>query len=180
MPIITFFMLGIMLLILQTSLLISLPEWLGRPDPLFVLIVFAATRLELTHGAIVLLLLGLLMDIFSGIFLGLYPIVYLLLFWLLRSLSQRLVIYEVAHLIPLVLSCYLCINGLIFVIATMLVPENDLVWNWKKILLQMLLLAIISLPLFSIFNFVEQLSVPKKAHTFLRRSSSKSRNAFRD
>ena len=178
MVVITFFLLGVMLLILQTSLLISLPEWLGRPDPLFVLIVFVAARLDLVHGAIVLLLLGLVMDIFSGVFLGLYPIVYLLLFLLLRSLSRRLVIQEMVHQIPLVLSCYLFVNGLLFIIATMLAPENYLDWNWKKIILQMLMLAIISLPLFSLFHFAEQLSIKKNPHTFLRRSKHK--NTFRD
>jgi len=178
MPVITFFLLGILLLILQTSLLISLPEWLGRPDPLFVLIVFAATRLDLAHGAIVLLLLGLVMDIFSGVFLGLYPIVYLLLFFVLHSLSRRLVIHEMVHQIPLVLSCYLFVNGLIFIIATMLAPENDLAWNWKKILLQMLLLAVISLVLFPLFHFAEQLSAQKKPASFLLRPKPK--NTFRD
>lgn len=179
MPVITFFLLGILLLTLQTSLLISLPEWLGRPDPLFVLIVFVAARLELVHGAIVLLLLGLVMDIFSGVFLGLYPIVYLLLFFGLQSLSKRLIIQEVAHQIPLVLTCYLFVNSLLFIIATLLAPENDLVWNWKKILLQMLLLAVISLPLFSLFHFAEQLLAKKKPpQRFLRRPKSK--NAFRN
>lgn len=178
MIVITFFLLGILLLILQTSLLISLPEWLGRPDPLFVLIVFVAARLDLVHGALVLLLLGLVMDIFSGVFFGLYPIVYLLLFLGLHSLSRRFVIQELAHQIPLVLSCYLFVNSLLFIIATILAPENDLVWNWKKILLHMLLLAIISSPLFSLFHFAKQLSVKKKPRTFLRRSKFK--NTFRE
>ncbi|TFG37707.1 MAG: rod shape-determining protein MreD, partial [Desulfobacterales bacterium] len=66
MPIISYFSLGVFLLILQTSLLTILPEWIGSPDPFFVLIVFVAIRLKLVHGAVLLLVLGLMMDIFSG------------------------------------------------------------------------------------------------------------------
>lgn len=178
MPVLRYFFIGILLLTLQTSFMISLPEWLGRPDPLFVLIVFAAVRLDPPHGPLLLLLLGLVMDIFSGIFLGIYPIIYLLLFFLLHGLSKRLVIHETVHQIPLVLSCYLLVNGLLFTFATFLAPENELLWNWKKILLQMLLLSVMTLPLFALFDSLESWLSPKKASFFFQRKKTK--NTFRD
>ncbi|MCB2183351.1 MAG: rod shape-determining protein MreD [Desulfobulbaceae bacterium] len=178
MPVFFYFFLAVCLLILQTSFLTSLPDWLGRPDPLFILIVFIAVRLQPPHAPVLLLLLGLIMDIFSGIFLGIYPIAYLLLFFILYALSRRLIIHEQVHQIPLVLSCYLFVNGLLFGIASFLAPENSLVWNWKKVLLQMLLLGIMTLPLFAFFDFLDSWLTPKKAYMFFQRKRQK--NTFRD
>ena len=76
-----FFIVGLILLVIQTTLFGSMPDWLGRPDLLFIFIIFITVRLELIQGAFLVLLLGLVMDIFSGIFLGLYPLTNLILFW---------------------------------------------------------------------------------------------------
>ena len=178
MPAISYFFLGVFLLILQTSLLTVLPAWMGKPDLFFVLIVFVAIRLKLIHGALLLLVLGLIMDIFSGIFLGIYPITYLLLFFLLHGLSRRLAIQETAHRIPLVVVSYLFVNGLLYSFASSLAPENELVWNWKEILMQILLLAIITLPLFSLFETFDEMLTPNNAAKFFLRPKNK--NRFRE
>jgi len=178
MPVISYFFLAVFLLILQTSLLTILPEWAGSPDLFFVLIVFVAIRLKLVHGAVLLLVLGLIMDIFSGIFLGIYPITYLLLFFLLHGLSRRLAIHEVVHRIPLVIISYLFVNSLLYSFASYLSPENELVWNWKEILMEMLLLAIITLPLFTLFESLDAFLTPRKAAQFFLRPKNK--NTFRD
>ncbi|MCJ7602122.1 MAG: rod shape-determining protein MreD [Desulfobulbaceae bacterium] len=178
MPIISYFFLGVFLLILQTSLLTILPEWIGSPDPFFVLIVFVAIRLKLVHGAVLLLVLGLIMDIFSGIFLGIYPITYLLLFFLLHGLSRRLVIHDVFHRIPLVIVSYLFVNSLLYSIASYLAPENELLWDWKEILMEIILLAVITLPLFTLFESFDTFLTPKKAAQFFLRPKNK--NSFRD
>ena len=178
MSVISYFLLGVFLLVVQTSLLTILPEWLGTPDPFFVLIVFAAMRLELVHGAVLLLLLGLVMDIFSGIFLGIYPITYLLLFFVLHGLAKKLAIQEVIHRIPLVLASFLVVNTLLYFFATSLAPENELPWYWKDILLQILLLGLITMPLFNTFEAFDALLSPKKAGLFFLRPKHK--NTFRD
>ncbi|MCK9293620.1 MAG: rod shape-determining protein MreD [Desulfobulbaceae bacterium] len=178
MPVISFFFLGVFLLILQTSLLAILPGWVGRPDAFFVLIVFVATRLKFVHGALLLLVLGLIMDIFSRIFLGVYPITYLLLFFLLHGISRRLAIHEPVHRIPMAIASYLFVNSLLYSFASYLAPENELIWNWKDILMQILLLAIITLPLFTFFEAFDEILTPKKAaQLFLR---PKNKNTFRD
>ncbi|MEW6518490.1 MAG: rod shape-determining protein MreD [Desulfurivibrio sp.] len=178
MPVISYFFLGVFLLILQTSLLTILPHWAGSPDPFFVLIVFVAIRLKLVHGALLLLMLGLVMDIFSGIFLGIYPIAYVLLFLLLHGLSRGLAIQETVHRIPLVIISYLFVNGLLYSCASYLAPENELTWNWKDILMQILLLAIITLPLFTLFESFDAMLTPRKASQFFLRPKNK--NTFRD
>ena len=178
MPAISYFFFGVFLLILQTSLLTALPGWLGRPDLFFVLIVFVAIRLKLIHGALLLLVLGLVMDIFSGIFLGIYPITYLLLFFVLHGLARGLAIQESVHRIPLVIISYLFVNGLLYSFASYLAPENELVWNWKAVLMQLLLLAIITQPLFTLFETFDEMLSPNKAAQFFLRPKNK--NRFRD
>ncbi|MBI4792140.1 MAG: rod shape-determining protein MreD [Deltaproteobacteria bacterium] len=178
MPVISYFFLGVFLLVVQTSLLTILPDWIGTPDPFFVLIVFTAMRLELVHGALLLLLLGLVMDIFSGIFLGIYPITYLLLFFVLHGLAKKLAIQEVVHRIPLVLASFLFANSLLYSFATFLAPENELPWYWKDILLQTLLLGLITMPMFNVFEAFDTLLSPKKSGLFFLRPKHK--NTFRD
>ncbi|OKY74537.1 MAG: rod shape-determining protein MreD [Desulfobulbaceae bacterium DB1] len=178
MAVLSYFLIAVLLLILQTSLLPSLPDWMGRPDPLFVLIVFVALRFDIYRGAVLLLLLGLIMDIFSGIFLGIYPVTYLLLFALLKAVARKLAIHETAHRFPLVLSCYLLVNTVLFTFATFLAPENELSWNWIKILLQMLMISLFMPPLFALFDALDSWLTPRRAVIFFQRPKSK--NTFRE
>ncbi|NIQ09911.1 MAG: rod shape-determining protein MreD, partial [Gammaproteobacteria bacterium] len=68
--IVIFLILGILILVVQTTFLQLVPGWLGQPDILFLLIVYIACQKEILAGAVSILLLGLLLDVFSGVFLG--------------------------------------------------------------------------------------------------------------
>ncbi len=148
------FLLGTILLILQTTVLHALPEWFGRPNLLFLLVVFIATNLDVYKGAMLALLFGLLMDIFSGIFLGLHPIVYLLLFFVLQGVSRTLAINEAVHQMPLVALSYLATASSIYLFATILAPESTFYWAWGNEILQVLILAIICIPFFSFCKWI--------------------------
>ena len=148
-----FFFLGVFLLILQTTLFQILPEWAGKPDLLFVLIVFLAIRVDVIKGAVLVLLFGLLMDIFSGIYLGLHPVIYLMLFFALNGITKHLAINESIHQVPLVVISYLLACNGIYIFASILSPDNDLVWSWSRLLLQIVILAIITAPLFKIYGW---------------------------
>ncbi|MDH3332480.1 MAG: hypothetical protein OEL68_09175, partial [Desulfobulbaceae bacterium] len=105
-----FLILGILILVLQTTFLQLLPVWLGKPDILFLLIVHISCQSEIFRGALVVLLLGLLMDVFSGVFLGLYPVIYLLVFAFIKGISRRVAINEFAYQVPLALISYLFVS----------------------------------------------------------------------
>ena len=152
--VVTFFLLGLALLIIQTTLFSAMPDWLGRPDLLFIFIIFITVRLDIIKGALLVLMLSLIMDIFSGIFLGLYPVINLILFFIVHLLSRRFIISELPHQIPLVMSCYLFSNTMIFISTAMLAPENILPWNGKAIFFQILLLSILTLPFFALYDFL--------------------------
>lgn len=172
-----FLILGVFLLVLQTTLLQILPPWLGRPDMLFVLIVFLAFQVDIIRGAILVFLLGLINDVFSGIFLGLYPIVFLLVFFSIKAAAKNIAFKESIYQAPLAAASYLVTCSAVFVITVVLGPDNPPQWSWGVVTLQVLLTAVIALPLFSIFDFLLRTLSRKKIGPYVFKT--KSDNRFR-
>ncbi len=178
MPCAPFIILGTLLLILQTSFLPTMPGWFAKLDPLFVLVVFVIVRLDPYRGAVLVLYFGMLTDIFSGIYSGLHPVTYLTLHFMIKLLSRPFVLNEPPHQIPLVITSYFFVLGLIHMITTFLSPNVTSLWNWKEIIVRMLLLAIITMPLFSLYDLSMTKISPKKALGILIKPRNK--NRFRD
>ncbi|HSR37166.1 MAG TPA: rod shape-determining protein MreD [Desulfurivibrionaceae bacterium] len=162
-----FLAIGTLCLVLQTTLLHDLPAWLGQPDLLFLLIVFAATHLDLVRGAILALLLGLLMDIFSGIFLGLYPLTYLLVFFVLKGATRHLAFTAALHQVPLIVISYLFGNAAIYVITSILAPEATLSWGWGNMLQQLIIMSVVCIPCFSVFRWLQLRMTPGSGSSFI-------------
>ena len=154
MLIFVFFILGSLLLTLQCSLFQFFPDWLGQPDLLFVLLLFLATRTNIYQGGVLALLFGLLMDTFAGVYLGIYTILYLVFVLGLKGLSSQLMLNDQSYQAPLVAVCYLLLNIGVVLFSLILAPSNDLVWGWGKVLLQMLILSVITVPLFHFFDLL--------------------------
>ncbi|MBU0483972.1 MAG: rod shape-determining protein MreD [Proteobacteria bacterium] len=174
MQIACFFLLGTFLLTLQTTLFTSIPSWMGTPELLFILIVFVAIRMKTYEGAILVLLYGMIMDVFSGLYLGLYPGAYLLLFFLIRVVSKHLLITETTHQPPLVATSYLFIYATISFFSVILDNnQSGLIWSWWKLLLQTFILALLAIPFFHLydllFNTVKNFT--RKKHSLLRPKS---------
>jgi len=169
------FLSGTFLLILQTTLLHVLPEWFGRPNLLFLLIVFLGTSLGIYKGAVLALLLGLLMDIFSGVFLGLHPVIFLALFSILQVVSRHLAINSSIHQIPLVVLSYLFTASSIFIFTSILTPENRLYWAWGNEILQVLILSVICIPFFKLLLWLTTIFDSKKAGNPFRRQKTGNR-----
>ena len=149
-----FLILGILILVLQTTFLQLLPPWLGKPDILFLLIVYIACQADILRGAIIVVLLGLLMDAFSGVFLGLYPVIYLLVFAFIKGISRQISINEFAYQIPLAVISYLFVSLGMFFFSFFLAPDSPPQWSWGIILLQLLILAVIGTPVLGIFDSI--------------------------
>lgn len=149
-----FFLLGAVLLALQTSIFPLLPAWIGIPDLLFILIVFLALNLKLYQAGSLILLFGVVMDIFSGLFLGLYPLTYLGIFLLIRLLATRLSIAEPTHQPALMVLCYLLATSLIFILATIFSPTPPMAWSWLKIMQQLLIIAVLAIPMSRFYGLV--------------------------
>ncbi len=83
------FLLGILFLTLQTTLLSYLPIQRIRPDIILVLILYWGFTLPPVSGGIHALFLGYLMDLFSGNSFGLYTFTRPLLFYLAQLFKGR-------------------------------------------------------------------------------------------
>jgi len=149
-----FLILGILILVLQTTFLQFLPAWLGKPDVLFLLIVYISCQVDILRGAFIILILGLIMDAFSGVFLGLYPVIYLLVFAFIKGISRQVAINEFAYQVPLAVISYLFVGIGMFLFSFFLAPDSPPQWSWGIILLQLLILAVIGTPVFGIFDSI--------------------------
>lgn len=143
-----FFGLGILLLVMQTTLFHLLPSWLGRPDLLFLLVIFIVLYFEAGPGLILTLLLGMLVDIFSGIHLGVHALAYFLLFVIIRIMARNLAIHDSVHQVPLVVISFLATTSFIHLLVSLLAPENPVLWDWPLLLQNVIILGIICLPFF--------------------------------
>ena len=152
--VIIFLLLGICILVLQTTFLQLLPAWLGKPDILFLLVVYIACQADIFRGAFVILLLGLLMDAFSGVFLGLYPVIYLLVLAFIKGISRQVAINKFAYHVPLAVISYLFVGIGMYLFAFFLAPDSPPQWSWGIMLLQLLILAVIGTPVFGIFDII--------------------------
>lgn len=146
------FILGSLLLVMQCILAQTLPAWMGKPDLLFILIIFIAIDLDIFSGALLVFAFGLLMDIFSGIYLGMYPMLFVLLFFAIKLAGRQLILTEITHLPAIIVTCYFILSGSFYVLSTPLVPDTQLSWQWREIFLQALILVVISIPLRQIFT----------------------------
>lgn len=146
---ISFLVFALLLFVMQTTLFALLPAWLGRPDLIFLLIVFLAYRFDAIKGAVLVFFIGLLLDIFSGVFLGIYPTVYLLIFFIMKLLAKHIA-NESTFQTPLAIISYLFTASCIFIISTMLAPEALIEWSWRIMILQIIMLAVVAIPFFSL------------------------------
>ncbi|MCF6290085.1 MAG: rod shape-determining protein MreD [Desulfobacterales bacterium] len=179
MSVLVFLLIGVLLLVIQTSLLPVLPTWLGRPEFTFLLIVFIPSRLDLVRGAVVVFFIGLLTDIFSGIFLGLYPITYLLIFFTLKTLYRYMAINDSLYRAPVAAAAYLLGSGLMFVAATVFGPGGSPEWSWGPLLLQTLMIAILAMPCFTLFDYCWQRTTTRPKTRWSLFNKKQNHNRFR-
>ena len=172
-----FLVLGILILIVQTTFLGLLPVWLGKPDILFLLVVYLSCQPESVRGLVIILLLGLFMDVFSGVFLGLYPVVYLLVFAFIKGISRRVAINEFVYQVPLAVISYLFVSIGMFLFTFSLAPDAPPQWSWGTILLQLLVLTVIGVPVFGIFDAIRNFY--KSVTASGRLPGTKSANRFK-
>ena len=165
-----FIILGSFLLVIQTSILTLLPKWIGSPDLLFLLVLFIASRMDICRAIILAMIYGLMMDIFSGVILGLYPAVYLGLVVTIKYLSRHILIDEPAHQPLISALSYLACSGAVYLVTALFGPNTSIYWDWRDLLLQMFILAILALPIFQIFDrLVAAINSDQGGSLFLRK-----------
>lgn len=147
-----FWVLGIALIVMQTSLLPMFPTWAGPPDFVFILITFMAYRFAWIPGILLVFSLGWVMDVIASIHLGFYPLVCLITFTVLKTLTNKSPIKEVTYQIPLVGLSYFLVQMFYFFAYSITLPEMLPEWSWGKTIQRTILVIVSAIPLFLLFN----------------------------
>ena len=148
----SFWVLGVALIVVQTTLLQSLPMWLGRPDFVFILVAFTAYRFAWIPGIALVFTLGWIMDVVAGIHLGFYPLMCLLTFTGLKLLTNKSPIKESTYQIPLVGLSYFLVQMFLYFVYSLILPEDLPEWSWGLTLQRTALLVAAAIPLFLLFS----------------------------
>lgn len=147
-----FWILGVALVIAQTTVLQHLPPWLGRPDFLFIFVCFCAYRFAWVPGLILVFSLSWIMDVIVGIDLGFYPLLCLITFAVLKTLTRRSPVKEITYQLPLIGISYFFMQMFLYLAYSFSTPEILLEWSWGKMVQTTLLLVIAAIPLFVLLN----------------------------
>ena len=148
----SFFLVGIFLIISQTSIFCLFPSWLGSPDLIFILIAFIAYRFDWLRGLCLVLVFSWIMDVLSGLYLGTYPLLYLFLFVSLKIFKEKSPVKEVAYQVPLVGVAFLVEYSGMYSVYSLALPGILPEWSWAKILQETLILIVATIPCFLLYN----------------------------
>lgn len=107
------FILGLVFLTLQSSLLPLILPWGLKPDFLVILITYLGLHETLGRGAFTAYVLGLLQDVFAGQVLGLYGLALLVTFVSVRLLARRFNTESFLLILFMVGSCTLIEGGML-------------------------------------------------------------------
>ena len=148
-----FFLLGLLLIILQTTVFMINPVWKGAPDLYFILVAYLAYRHDLFRSLIILFPLAMIFDVLSGLVLGMYPALFILGYFFLKVMSDRLPVRESFYQVPMIGVGYLLVNWLVYVCMSFAVPSMLVPWSWPIMFMRAALVIIFSFPLFRLFEF---------------------------
>jgi rod shape-determining protein MreD len=147
-----FWLLGVVLIVAQTTFLQYLPMWLVRPDFVFILVSFIAYRFAWVPGVLLVFSLGWIIDVVAGIHLGIYPLTALAVFGVLKAVTTRRLIKESTYQIPLVGFCYFLVQVFYYFIYSVMLPDELPEWSWVIALQRTALVVVSAIPLFLLFN----------------------------
>ncbi len=147
-----FMAIGIALIVLQTTAFYSLPHGLGRPDMVYLLVVFAAYRFPWLPGFILAFIIGWVFDVLSGVNLGVYPLLCICVFVGLKLITLRNPVKAFLYEIPLVGVSFFLTQMVIFFLYSMTLEENLLDWSWGEVFRESVLLVFAAIPCFFLFD----------------------------
>lgn len=173
----SFVALGLVLLSIQTTVFSLFPDWLGKPDLVFILLVFVAYRFNWLAGLFLAFCLGWMMDVVSGMFLGTYLYMALLVFCLVKFFTQNSPVKETAYQVPLVGLSYFVLQCLFYIFFLFTQPGVLPPWAWGRVVQETFILLVAAIPCFVLFNWMyEKISLHRLASKMKKRSPA---NRFR-
>ena len=158
MLVLSFIVLGVLLVILQTTLCMPTPVWLLAPDFYYILVGYLAYRLDLVRSLLIILPLGCTLDVLSGTVLGMYSILCFSGYFLLRFASDKLPVHESLYQVPLIGLSFLLISWCVYILVQALGIGELIAWSTWKMVVRSILVIMFSYPLFLLFDLVRRMS----------------------
>jgi len=150
---VVFFVVEFFLVSAQTTLLPFLPESLGRPDLIFILVAFISYRFDWLGGACLVFSLGWMLDVVSSLFMGIYPIQYLAVFIILKVMSTVHARFkEEAYQVPLAAALYLLSQMTLSFFFSQLGLGSQPFHSWAVLAQDAIVLLIATVPFFLFYN----------------------------
>lgn len=147
-----FLFLGIILVVLQTTVLQFLPSGFARPDLVFLLVTFSAYRLPWIPGIVTVFTVGWVLDVVSGINLGIYPLEFLFVFISLKIVTLNSPVKESVYQIPMVGVSYFLLKMIVHLFSTLSLDHTVPAWSWGVAIQDTVLLVLAAIPCFLLFN----------------------------
>lgn len=154
MILLVFFLTGLLMIILQTSILTVHPVWVASPDLYYILMAFLAYRFDLLRSLIILLPLSWIMDVYSGVIVGTYPAIIFLSFVLLKVLDAKIPVRESLYQIPMIGVSYLLVHRLVYTFLSFFFPDSIAPWSWAEMFVRLFLLLLVAFPLFRVLEYM--------------------------
>ncbi|MCI5148090.1 MAG: hypothetical protein D3916_01555 [Candidatus Electrothrix sp. MAN1_4] len=152
----SFILVGLFLVLVQTTLFMPSPLWLIAPDFYYILVGYLAYNITFLRGAAILLPVSMLLDVSSGTVIGMYPALCYLGYFLLRCMVAKMPVRKSLYQLPLVAFSYLMVNWILLFILDFFQPQVIAGWMWFPILFRAFLIYLFSFPLFHCFTFLEK------------------------
>lgn len=151
-----FILVGLLLIVLQTSVLTLNPVWVASPDLYYILVAYLAYRFDLLRSLIILFPLSWIMDIFSGVIIGTYPVICFGTFILLKVIDTKVPVRESLYQVPLVGVSYLLVHRVVYTFFSFFLPDSVPPWSWSEMFVRVFLLILFAFPLFRILEYINQ------------------------
>lgn len=159
-----FVVLGILLIVLETTLLQSFPAWIGRPDFVYILVAFSAYRFAWLPGLLLTFILGWTMDSLTGINLGVYPLECLTVFACLKALTTNNPLRASTYQVPLVGLSYFVVQVATYFLYSFTLPDFLPEWSWGRIFGETGILVVATIPCFLLLNALSEYLQIRKLH----------------
>jgi len=158
MTIVNFILVGLLLVILQTTVFVPRTAWLISPDLYFILVAYLAYRVEMVHSLLVLFPLACMLDVLCGTVLGYYALICFGGFFLFKAVVGKMPIRESLYQMPLIGAGYLVVHWLIYLLLEIIQPGQLVPWSSWRMLIRALLVIALAYPLFFLFECVQKFS----------------------
>lgn len=159
MAVIVYSIIGLLLVLLQVTVLMVHPLWPAAPDIYFVLLGYLAFSMNMERAAIILLPVVWLLETLSWSVPGYYIVLCYGGLSALKICDARYQVTQTASRIGLVGATYLLLTGILYFIMAISWPERELNWSWPLVFLRVMLIVVIAVPCFSLFTRLDRIMV---------------------